>query len=110
MIRRPPRSTRVRSSAASDVYKRQVCGDGLPPSWLASASCPPEHTLAPGIGNTGHKKTKKHEHFDNGFEADVRHNDCPRIHEQHFHIKGKKQQSNAVPARVKSRNRMHGGP
>src|SRR5665811_472005 len=27
MIRRPPRSTRVRSSAASDVYKRQVFGD-----------------------------------------------------------------------------------
>src|SRR5665811_1394448 len=29
MIRRPPRSTRVRSSAASDVYKRQVeaCDD-----------------------------------------------------------------------------------
>src|SRR5665811_2302308 len=26
MIRRPPRSTRVRSSAASDVYKRQVLG------------------------------------------------------------------------------------
>src|SRR5665811_1662368 len=26
MIRRPPRSTRVRSSAASDVYKRQVSG------------------------------------------------------------------------------------
>ena len=26
MIRRPPRSTRVRSSAASDVYKRQVMG------------------------------------------------------------------------------------
>src|SRR5665811_1717069 len=26
MIRRPPRSTRVRSSAASDVYKRQACG------------------------------------------------------------------------------------
>ena len=25
MIRRPPRSTRVRSSAASDVYKRQSC-------------------------------------------------------------------------------------
>src|SRR5665811_522564 len=24
MIRRPPRSTRVRSSAASDVYKRQI--------------------------------------------------------------------------------------
>src|SRR5665811_879405 len=27
MIRRPPRSTRVRSSAASDVYKRQVLGE-----------------------------------------------------------------------------------
>src|SRR5665811_1871920 len=27
MIRRPPRSTRVRSSAASDVYKRQVAVD-----------------------------------------------------------------------------------
>src|SRR5665811_2582347 len=33
MIRRPPRSTRVRSSAASDVYKRQVTSrleSGLP--------------------------------------------------------------------------------
>src|SRR5665811_697925 len=28
MIRRPPRSTRVRSSAASDVYKRQESGTG----------------------------------------------------------------------------------
>ena len=28
MIRRPPRSTLDRSSAASDVYKRQVHGDG----------------------------------------------------------------------------------
>src|SRR5665811_2638757 len=27
MTRRPPRSTRVRSSAASDVYKRQDLGD-----------------------------------------------------------------------------------
>src|SRR5665811_2253523 len=27
MIRRPPRSTRVRSSAASDVYKRQLMPD-----------------------------------------------------------------------------------
>src|SRR5665811_1038835 len=27
MIRRPPRSTRVRSSAASDVYKRQLFDD-----------------------------------------------------------------------------------
>src|SRR5450756_2063638 len=30
MIRRPPRSTQSRSSAASDVYKRQiVCGEHL---------------------------------------------------------------------------------
>src|SRR5665811_469418 len=28
MIRRPPRSTRVRSSAASDVYKRQGVWEG----------------------------------------------------------------------------------
>src|SRR5665811_2627844 len=30
MIRRPPRSTRVRSSAASDVYKRQGAGGQRP--------------------------------------------------------------------------------
>src|SRR5665811_1320552 len=36
MIRRPPRSTRVRSSAASDVYKRQVeAYDGDPRTRLA---------------------------------------------------------------------------
>src|SRR5680860_1899307 len=29
MIRRPPRSTQSRSSAASDVYKRQVFDSGL---------------------------------------------------------------------------------
>src|SRR5450756_1767743 len=29
MIRRPPRSTQSRSSAASDVYKRQALEDGL---------------------------------------------------------------------------------
>src|SRR5665811_2613134 len=34
MIRRPPRSTRVRSSAASDVYKRQGWDcHGLPIEW-----------------------------------------------------------------------------
>src|SRR5450756_438785 len=36
MIRRPPRSTQSRSSAASDVYKRQGCGrvpaSGHPPA------------------------------------------------------------------------------
>ena len=30
MIRRPPRSTLDRSSAASDVYKRQLSGDAEP--------------------------------------------------------------------------------
>ena len=30
MIRRPPRSTQGRSSAASDVYKRQVDSRGVP--------------------------------------------------------------------------------
>src|SRR5665811_2635981 len=33
MIRRPPRSTRVRSSAASDVYKRQAPTTSSPPRW-----------------------------------------------------------------------------
>ena len=36
MIRRPPRSTRVRSSAASDVYKRQ--GSDIPDTLLVAAS------------------------------------------------------------------------
>src|SRR5665811_541865 len=35
MIRRPPRSTRVRSSAASDVYKRQVL-----PQWTSLVGSP----------------------------------------------------------------------
>src|SRR5665213_4605590 len=30
MIRRPPRSTQSRSSAASDVYKRQILGCAMP--------------------------------------------------------------------------------
>src|SRR5665811_1540688 len=37
MIRRPPRSTRVRSSAASDVYKRQE--SGWPRSLLEVDGC-----------------------------------------------------------------------
>src|SRR5428012_573 len=32
MIRRPPRSTQCRSSAASDVYKRQALDHGILPS------------------------------------------------------------------------------
>src|SRR5665811_1681063 len=35
MIRRPPRSTRVRSSAASDVYKRQLSGGAGAPAAAA---------------------------------------------------------------------------
>src|SRR5680860_716125 len=38
MIRRPPRSTQSRSSAASDVYKRQV--DGPPSTLVQSESFP----------------------------------------------------------------------
>ena len=34
MIRRPPRSTRLASSAASDVYKRQIIGLGDSPNDL----------------------------------------------------------------------------
>ena len=33
MIRRPPRSTQSRSSAASDVYKRQVLRDAIGRDW-----------------------------------------------------------------------------
>ena len=34
MIRRPPRSTQSRSSAASDVYKRQVVLQGIIDCWF----------------------------------------------------------------------------
>ena len=46
MIRRPPRSTRVRSSAASDVYKRQV---GARTLTGGVASCPPSPLEPPLI-------------------------------------------------------------
>src|SRR5665811_234683 len=41
MIRRPPRSTRVRSSAASDVYKRQV--------WLQARQRRTRHSRASAL-------------------------------------------------------------
>src|SRR5665811_2422075 len=41
MIRRPPRSTRVRSSAASDVYKRQAFLDVLRSSGIRPLALPP---------------------------------------------------------------------
>src|SRR5450756_2403256 len=40
MIRRPPRSTQSRSSAASDVYKRQVCEGKVRPRLCASRRTP----------------------------------------------------------------------
>src|SRR5665811_134212 len=46
MIRRPPRSTRVRSSAASDVYKRQTPGGVIDPNIASKEAL---ETL-PGIG------------------------------------------------------------
>src|SRR5680860_219643 len=52
MIRRPPRSTQSRSSAASDVYKRQACDMlGIDPLYVANegkfvAIVPPEETEA----------------------------------------------------------------
>src|SRR5665811_2179969 len=56
MIRRPPRSTRVRSSAASDVYKRQAVAvsgqrdDALivPDTDCALLQSAPEHALRAG--------------------------------------------------------------
>ena len=38
MIRRPPRSTLDRSSAASDVYKRQIQARGVEPDVLVEAA------------------------------------------------------------------------
>ena len=49
MIRRPPRSTQSRSSAASDVYKRQgrwVAAD--PVYWTSQARTAPRPPRAPG--------------------------------------------------------------
>src|SRR5450756_152428 len=48
MIRRPPRSTQSRSSAASDVYKRQI---------LACAGAMPVPVRADGVGPLSIAKT-----------------------------------------------------
>ena len=45
MIRRPPRSTQSRSSAASDVYKRQELESGEPSDY-AKKELPPDMTAA----------------------------------------------------------------
>ena len=67
MIRRPPRSTLDRSSAASDVYKRQV----LPPPGLPAAGGGHEHcfgavaqsvlTEGIGIGPVSYTHLRAHE-------------------------------------------------
>ena len=43
MLRLPPRSTQSRSSAASDVYKRQVPADIVLHKELRRALCAPAH-------------------------------------------------------------------
>ena len=55
MIRRPPRSTLDRSSAASDVYKRQAIIDAEAKAatlreWAADFGVPLSHTVAVGDG------------------------------------------------------------
>ena len=51
MIRRPPRSTRVRSSAASDVYKRQVCRSRWQPEPRSQHATSPQHWETRGDGS-----------------------------------------------------------
>src|SRR5665811_267901 len=84
MIRRPPRSTRVRSSAASDVYKRQVAASNrrpfqrtkLPPapsgsqyrSTLESCSSadivpPADHSTESRCSTNGHERPGRHGHL-----------------------------------------------
>ena len=52
MIRRPPRSTQSRSSAASDVYKRQDldCGDSLEPRAGGADATGPTESSGSGFG------------------------------------------------------------
>src|SRR5680860_1827298 len=45
MIRRPPRSTQSRSSAASDVYKRQPLPSTSPLILSGKSAAPQAHTL-----------------------------------------------------------------
>ena len=51
MIRRPPRSTQSRSSAASDVYKRQVTGTFTDVSVIASYIPKPTINISVGFNN-----------------------------------------------------------
>eukprot|EP00658_Telonema_sp_P-2_P035845 TRINITY_DN26014_c0_g1_i1.p1 TRINITY_DN26014_c0_g1~~TRINITY_DN26014_c0_g1_i1.p1 ORF type:complete len:617 (-),score=149.03 TRINITY_DN26014_c0_g1_i1:261-2111(-) len=51
MIRRPPRSTLSSSSAASDVYKRQVFDQDMQPRIQAMKECSKEGQLQVSLGN-----------------------------------------------------------
>src|SRR5450756_303682 len=59
MIRRPPRSTQSRSSAASDVYKRQLNGnfEAYIGNWSGRAD--PDPTLVSFFGCTGSQNVNK---------------------------------------------------
>src|SRR5665811_856553 len=52
MIRRPQKSTRVRSSAASDVYKSQISNSTTPGRPLSAGSMVPGQQGAPVINDT----------------------------------------------------------
>src|SRR5665811_2463787 len=53
MIRRPPRSTRVRSSAASDVYKRQALADSSGVQYHDAAPTVPDKSGQAGSSGAG---------------------------------------------------------
>src|SRR5665811_1901877 len=53
MIRRPPRSTRVRSSAASDVYKRQSRFRSISATGGVELEVVYEHVVVTGAGQGG---------------------------------------------------------
>ena len=55
MIRRPRRSTQSRSSAASDVYKRQATGTGGMEAAIANVHSPGDKILVVEIGAFGQR-------------------------------------------------------
>src|SRR5665254_26209 len=61
MIRRPPRSTRVRSSAASDVYKRQAYEDGKKVMEFPVLTGDDETTTDPGTYPVSYTHLRAHE-------------------------------------------------
>src|SRR5665811_1109306 len=87
MIRRPPRSTRVRSSAASDVYKRQhgVCSSCYGRNLATGGRVPIGEAVgiiaAQSIGEPGTQLTMRTFHFGGvyaGAGRDITHG-LPRV-------------------------------